>query len=63
MEFSRSDSENDDVSLAEFKDDSKNLTTQTLTLYSHTDVQQSQQNTEETCNVTIIKDKEKQLEK
>ena len=57
MEFSRSDSENDDVSLAEFKDDSKTLTSQTLTLYSHTDVQQSQQNTEETCNVTIIKDK------
>ena len=57
MEFPRSDSENDDVSLAEFKDDSKNLTTQTLILYSHTDVQKSQQNTEETCNVKIIEDK------
>ena len=55
MAFSRNDSKNDDGSLVEFKDDSEDLTRQTVTLYSHSNGQQSRQNTEETCKVEIIK--------
>ena len=57
MAFSRKNSKNDDGSLVEFKDDSEDLTRQTVTLYSHTNGQQSRQNTEETCKVEVIKDK------
>ena len=52
MEFSR----NDDVSFMELKDDSEDLTRQTLTLYSHTNGQKSPESTKEICNVKIIKE-------
>jgi len=54
MAFSRNDSDCDDVTFVEFKDDFKDLTRQALTLYSHTIGQQTRQNTEETCNAEII---------
>ena len=55
MAFSRNDSKNDDGFFVEFKDDFEDLTRQTLTLSSHTNDQQSRENTDETCNVKIIK--------
>ena len=55
MALSRNYSKYDDGSFVEFKDDSEDLTRQTLTLYSHTNDQQSREDTEETCNVKIIK--------
>ena len=54
MAYLRNDSECDDLSFVEFKDDFEDLTRQALTLSSHTIGQQTQQNTEETCNAEII---------
>ena len=50
MAFSRSD----DVCFAGFKNISKDLTGQALTLDSHADGQETQQNTEEICNAEIL---------
>ena len=55
MAYLRNDSECDDLSFVEFKDDFEDLTRQALTLSSHTNDQQSRENTDETCNVKIIK--------
>ena len=57
MACSRNDSKYDDVSFVEFEDESEDLTSQTLTLYSDTNGQQSRECTEETYNVKIIKSK------
>ena len=54
MTFSRNDSKNDDASFAEFKNVSKDLTGQALTLDNHNNGQETQQNTEEICNAEII---------
>ena len=53
MAFSRNGSEYD-VSFIEFEDDSIDLTRQALILSSHTNGQQTQQSTEETCNAEIM---------
>ena len=53
MAFSRNDSDCD-ISFMEFKDDFKDPTRQALTIYSHSNGQQTHQNTEETCNAETI---------
>ena len=50
MAFSRNDSEYDDIFFVDFMDDSEDLTRKALTLHSHANGQETQQNTEETCN-------------
>jgi len=54
MAFSRNDSKNDDVCFAEFKNVPKDPTGQALTLHSHADGQETQQNMEEISHAEII---------
>ena len=53
MAFSRNDSTNDDACCTEFKNVPKDLTGQAVTLHSHANGQQPQQNKEEICNAEI----------
>lgn len=54
MAFPRNDSKNGDASFAELKDVSEDVTGKALTLCSYANGQETQQNTEETCNGEII---------
>ena len=54
MAISRNDSKIHDACCAELNSVPKDLTGQTLTLHSHANGQQTQQNTEEICNTEII---------
>ena len=53
MAFSKSDSTNDYACCTEFKNVPKDLTGQAVTLHSHANGQQTQQNKEEICNAEI----------
>ena len=54
MAFSRNNSKSDDSSFVEFKNVSKYLIGQALTIDSRADGQETLQNTEEICNAEII---------